>query len=240
MASPEPPFVVTPQEGRRARAVMYLGILAVLTLISAAVAMQTGDPKTPVPEAGSPAGSQTAVVPSTPEKGQEAATGIPPQSESPVAAPRLAVPSTAAAPPSTEPTALSSAAQAKVPDPVVLVGECVMPGDAAVTRAECGSSASGYRVVGKMDASGRRCPADADRVREYAGESLCLDVDWVVGGCLVLAGGPHRIDCARPDSRGGLRVLNVLFATTDVNRCAQGDRGVVYQQRQFVVCVADL
>ncbi|WP_141692159.1 hypothetical protein [Nocardia brasiliensis] len=223
---------------------MYLGMLAVLTLLSAAVAMQTEDSRTPVPQASSPTSTQ---ISSLVEKSQEPAPGALAPPESPHAAPRLAVPPPAApapattAPSSAEATAaLSSAAQAAVPDPVVLVGECVMPGDTAVTRAECGSLASGYRVVGKMDDSGRRCPADADRVREYAGESLCLDVDWVVGGCLVLAGGPRRIDCGGPDRRGGLQVLNVLFATTDVNRCALGDRGVVYQQRQFVVCVADL
>ena len=51
---------------------------------------------------------------------------------------------------------------------------------------------------------------------------------------------PKRIDCTTRGTPNGVKVVEVKQHTTNVNTCSMSDRGIVYRQRQFVVCVARL
>ncbi|MFC8042886.1 hypothetical protein [Nocardia sp. NPDC057353] len=127
------------------------------------------------------------------------------------------------------------------------IGECVRLGgtldDATIVGAPCGSVESNYVVIGKA-ATSDGCIADRDN---YYAETvdgaevgaLCLDVDWVFGGCLDVGGDdPQRIDCGAPAVEG-IRVLNRVDGTDDVAACASGV-GYRYTERHFVICVEDL
>ncbi len=222
---------------------VYLGVLAVLALVTAVVATTTSASKPTLPVTVQFSDSQptTAIVPETTPAGSEVTTSSALPTASPATPPSVAEAPSAGPTSSGVPAVEMSQASQRGHEPLeVRVDDCVTAGGAVIEKADCGSPASGYRVIGKTDASGPGCPADTDQVREHAGGTLCLDIDWIVGGCLMLVEGPRRIDCGLPGIPGGLRVLTVLRGTTDVNRCATGDRGVVYRQRQFVVCVADL
>ncbi|UYP18636.1 hypothetical protein OED52_18660 [Rhodococcus sp. Z13] len=126
----------------------------------------------------------------------------------------------------------------------VSVGECVTLGgtefDATVDNAECGSSASNYKVIDIVDRS-ESCPGDADQTyyETYAGlevGALCLDVDWVVGDCIDFGGeDPQRIVCSEPAVQGE-KVTEILQGTSDVNDCSISEGGFVYRERNFVVC----
>ncbi|UGT61990.1 LppU family putative lipoprotein [Nocardia asteroides] len=127
------------------------------------------------------------------------------------------------------------------------IGECVRLGgtvdDATITGAACGSAESNYVVIGKA-ATSDGCIADRDNfyaetVDDVEVGALCLDVDWVYGGCLDVGGeDPQRIDCGAP-AREGIRVLNRVDGTDDVAACAS-EVGYRYTERHFVVCVEDL
>lgn len=127
------------------------------------------------------------------------------------------------------------------------IGDCVTLGgtttDATIARASCGSRASNYKVIDKTTLSAL-CPADRDN---YYAETLngleqgafCLDIDWVVGGCMDIGGeDPQRIDC----SESGLqpvRVDEIVQGVGDVSACDTGF-GFEYTERRFVVCVEEL
>ena len=86
------------------------------------------------------------------------------------------------------------------------VGDCVRLGgttdDAEIDHADCGSAQSNYKIISK-EASSTDCISDAD---SYYYETLdgveqgalCLDVDWVVGGCMDLSGEDPRASTAPP------------------------------------------
>ncbi|WP_442790611.1 LppU family putative lipoprotein [Nocardia sp. NBC_01329] len=131
------------------------------------------------------------------------------------------------------------------------VGECVTLGgtttDASIEEASCGSNESNYKVIGKAEQS-TQCISDADN---YYAESrngiemgaLCLDIDWVVGGCMDVGGGttgPERIDCTETSAADGVKVVAIEQSATDVNACGSGNSGYVYPERRFVVCVEEL
>lgn len=120
------------------------------------------------------------------------------------------------------------------------VGECVDLTGAdtgSITKVACGGPDSSYMVVGKTEQGGR-CPADADRTHDVDKLTLCLDIDWVVGGCLNVSGDePQRVDCA---TGPGVEVLAILRDTTTAENCRSADRAFVYEERRFVVCFADL
>ncbi|MFE7800636.1 hypothetical protein [Nocardia sp. NPDC057440] len=119
-------------------------------------------------------------------------------------------------------------------------GDCVEvtgAGDTATLgKVACGSGSSTYKIIDKT----AQCPSDADRTFHQTPESaLCLDIDWVVGGCMELVPNEtKRIDCAARGTPNGARVVEIKQRTVDVNTCSKGDRGIVYQERKFVVCVA--
>ncbi|WP_336087286.1 LppU/SCO3897 family protein [Nocardia sp. SSK8] len=122
------------------------------------------------------------------------------------------------------------------------VGDCVDVAALEIRKASCGSGNSHYKVAESVPAGGQ-CPGDVDRAqpRTLPGgehETLCLDIDWNVGGCVDLSGNSvAHVDCAA-DVPGRVRVLEILPDTTDVNVCSSGDRGVVYGERRYVVCVS--
>ncbi|MBF6334324.1 hypothetical protein IU450_00325 [Nocardia abscessus] len=127
----------------------------------------------------------------------------------------------------------------------VNIGDCVSFGGAGgIDKTACGSGNSLYKVIEKAPANST-CPTDADRtyndtLHGAVQAALCLDIDWVVGGCMELTPDhPKRLDCAAP-TPGAVRVIDVKQNTVDVNACGSADSGIVYQQRHFVVCVARL
>ncbi|MET4047069.1 hypothetical protein BJD99_03325 [Rhodococcus sp. 1163] len=131
----------------------------------------------------------------------------------------------------------------------VEIGECVELGgtfdDADIDNATCGSPASNYKVIAKAP-SGDECISDADQyyyetLRGVEQGALCLDVDWVVGGCMEVSGDdPVRADCATPGAET-VRVVEILPGTTEVNDCSDpATSGYAYDERNFIVCVEDL
>ncbi|WP_425303615.1 LppU family putative lipoprotein [Nocardia wallacei] len=126
------------------------------------------------------------------------------------------------------------------------IGDCVNLGgtdqDATIEKAGCGSPRSNYRVIGKAPTSGQ-CVSDADSVyyeqrRGKETGALCLDRDWVVGGCMDIGGDDtKRVDCGG-SAVEGVRVLSILQNTDSIVAC--NSDGFVYDQRRFVVCVQDM
>ncbi|MCL2535331.1 MAG: hypothetical protein FWE39_14315 [Nocardiaceae bacterium] len=127
----------------------------------------------------------------------------------------------------------------------VEIGDCVRLGgtsDAAtIAEASCGSTRSNYKVVAKA-AENAQCPSDVDQVyyeTKWGSErgALCLDVDWVMGGCMSLPDGedePQRVDCNDPTAPNVERAVEVIEGTTEVERCSEG--GFVHDERRFTVC----
>ncbi|MFR9753698.1 hypothetical protein ACL02S_22050 [Nocardia sp. 004] len=127
------------------------------------------------------------------------------------------------------------------------IDDCVNLGrtvdDATIEKASCGSRASNYRVIDKK-AKSSQCVDDAD---SYYAESLngvelgalCLDIDWVVGGCMDIGGDdPKHIDCTDPAPIHGVKVIEIQTGTDDVEECSSSG-GYVYDERRFVVCVEE-
>ncbi|MBF6464433.1 hypothetical protein IU427_04460 [Nocardia beijingensis] len=153
------------------------------------------------------------------------------------------LPTTTEALPTT--SALRGASNKSATSLQVNIGDCVQFGGAgAIDKIACGSPNSVYKVVEKAPANAT-CPTDADHtysetLHGAAQAALCLDIDWVVGGCMELTpGSPKRLDCAA-HTPGAVRVIDIKQNTVDVNACGSADSGIVYQQRHFVVCVARL
>lgn len=127
------------------------------------------------------------------------------------------------------------------------VGDCVHLGgttdNAEIDHADCGSATSNYKIISK-EASNAECVGDADSyyyetLNGVEQGALCLDVDWVVGGCMDLSGDdPKRIDCTAPTT-DGVKVVEIQQNKSDVNSCPSSG-GFVYDVRRFVVCTEDL
>ncbi|WP_174183499.1 LppU family putative lipoprotein [Nocardia barduliensis] len=194
--------------------------LAAALVVFAAVSM-TGPADEPAKAA------QTADAPTTTP---------PPTTEEPLPTTTEALPTT---------SAMRGAANKSATSLQVNIGDCVsFSGAGGIDKTACGSANSVYKVIEKALANAA-CPTDADRtynetLRGAAQAALCLDIDWVVGGCMELTpDNPKRLDCAAP-APGAVRVIDVKQNTVDVNACGSADSGIVYQQRHFVVCVARL
>lgn len=127
----------------------------------------------------------------------------------------------------------------------VEIGECVTLGGtteaAEIDNAVCGSDDSNYKVIGKASENSE-CPSDADQVYyETFGSiergALCLDIDWVVGGCMSLPDGedePFRVDCTDPTAESVEKAIAIIEGTTDVEECDEG--GFTHPERMFTVC----
>ncbi|MDI6626282.1 MAG: hypothetical protein QME72_01020 [Rhodococcus sp. (in: high G+C Gram-positive bacteria)] len=132
----------------------------------------------------------------------------------------------------------------------VEIGQCVQLGGtmtaATIENAECGSMESNYKVIAKAEQN-EQCPTDVnqtyyetlDGVEQGA---LCLDVDWVVDGCMsvptVGMDEPSRVDCNDPTATDVEQVTEIKTGTADPNECPEG--GFAYESRQFVVCTTTI
>ncbi|MGV8875640.1 MAG: LppU family putative lipoprotein [Rhodococcus sp. (in: high G+C Gram-positive bacteria)] len=134
-------------------------------------------------------------------------------------------------------------------DIAVEIGECVSLGgtvdEASIANATCGSAESNYVVFAKTPTSAE-CPADADQYYyetyfDIEQGALCLDIDWVVGGCMDLVGEfAQRVDCATPGS-DTRRVVTILQDSSSVDDCPDpAQYGFEKDSRNFVVCVERL
>ncbi|WP_327110409.1 hypothetical protein OHB12_21750 [Nocardia sp. NBC_01730] len=155
-------------------------------------------------------------------------------------------PVTTTEPPPPTTSAMRGASNKSATNLQVNVGECVrLGGSGGIEKAACGSSGAIYKISEKAPANSP-CPTDADRtytdtLQGAAQAALCLDIDWVVGGCMeLITGDPKRLDCAALGTPNGVRVIDIKQNTIDVNACGSADSGIVYRQRHFVVCVARL
>ncbi|MFD3705887.1 hypothetical protein ACFWUP_22340 [Nocardia sp. NPDC058658] len=129
------------------------------------------------------------------------------------------------------------------------IGDCVALGgtvdDATIEKAACGSRSSNYKVIGKAKTSSG-CVSDRDNfyaetLNGIETGALCLDIDWVVGGCMDTGGSdPKRIDCGEGGTEP-VRVITINKSSTSVDDCPDtADSGFKYEQRRVVVCVESL
>ena len=134
----------------------------------------------------------------------------------------------------------------------VSIGDCVKLGGtttaAEIDNADCGSKDSNYKVVAKVPTSDL-CASDVDSYyyETLAGDeqgAVCLDVDWVVGGCMDLGSGmdePARIECSDTSGTNVVEVVEILQNSTSIDECGSGaDSGFEHPERKFTVCVAPL
>lgn len=131
----------------------------------------------------------------------------------------------------------------------VEIGECVELGgtqfDATIDNAVCGSQYSNYKVVAKAPTNAE-CISDVDQTYyvtygDVEKGALCLDIDWVVDGCMEMSGeDPERVACTEIGTET-VRVTEFLDGTTDPNDCADpATSGYYHNDRNFIVCVEDL
>jgi hypothetical protein len=140
-------------------------------------------------------------------------------------------------------TACSSAAAADLQ-----VGDCLKVGGSVdrpdADKAVCGSPESNFRVVRTVEHADQ-CPADVDSyysTRSFGGSgtTVCMDVDWVIGGCMSVdpdnGRDPVRVDCADTSASNRQRATQILHNVANPDLCASGI-GYPYDERQFTVCV---
>lgn len=134
----------------------------------------------------------------------------------------------------------------------VQAGDCLHvggpPDRPETARVECGSPESNFRVVETV-ADSDECPGDVDTYystrSSFSGSSstVCLDVDWVVGGCMSVdpenARDPVRVDCGDRSASNRQRATQIVSDVANVDQCATGT-GYAYDERQFTVCVEDV
>ncbi|MGB2949981.1 MAG: hypothetical protein WBB62_05370 [Rhodococcus sp. (in: high G+C Gram-positive bacteria)] len=136
----------------------------------------------------------------------------------------------------------------------VEIGDCVRLGgtqaNATIDDAECGSAESNFVVIAKAP-SQEECPTDIDQsyyvtVGGIEQGALCLDVDWVVGGCIDLGSElPQRIECPDASAAEPLTdsylITDIWADTIDVERCPDpATGGFRYPERNFIVCFEEL
>lgn len=125
------------------------------------------------------------------------------------------------------------------------IGDCVELGgtttNAKIAKASCGSRSSNYKVIGKSKNSSG-CVADRDAtyyetLNGVETGALCLDVDWVIGGCMDVSGDdPKRIDCGQSATEA-VKIVSIVENADSVDSCpAAADTGFEYPNRHFVVC----
>lgn len=135
----------------------------------------------------------------------------------------------------------------------VVVGDCLQRGGPVdrpeATKADCGTPASNFKVVDVISGSADgadHCPADIDSFYSMRGSfsdsrtTLCLDIDWVVGGCMSIdpenGRDPIRAGCPDTSLPGRQRATQILENVANADQCASGV-GYAYQERNFTVCV---
>jgi hypothetical protein len=130
------------------------------------------------------------------------------------------------------------------------VGDCLQvggpPDNPDANKVECGSSPSNFHVAAITE-DADRCPGDVDssftihRSFGNSGTTLCMDIDWVIGGCMSIdpehRRDPVRVDCADSTASNRQRATQIIQKVGNVDQCTTG-LGYAYEQRQFTVCVA--
>ena len=148
---------------------------------------------------------------------------------------------------STFATGCSSAAAADLQ-----VGECLKvggpPDRPETTKVDCGSPESNFKVVGTV-ANTDDCFTDVDSYYSMrssfsgSGSTICMDIDWVVGGCMSIdpdnGRDPLRVDCNDASQPNRQRATQIMQEVANVDQCATG-LGYAYDERQFTVCVEDV
>ena len=144
-------------------------------------------------------------------------------------------------------TGCSSAAAADLQS-----GDCLKIGGTPerpeAIKAACGSPESNFKVISTVETSDQ-CPTDVDSyysaTSTFSGESttVCMDIDWVVGGCMSIDPNndrdPIRVDCSDASASNKQKATQILQDVSNPDQCASGV-GYPYDERQFTVCVEDL
>ncbi|HYO01924.1 MAG TPA: hypothetical protein VET27_08565 [Mycobacterium sp.] len=132
------------------------------------------------------------------------------------------------------------------------VGDCLKvggpPDRPETTKVQCGSPESNFRVVGTVQITDD-CPTDVDSYYSTrssfsgSGSTICMDIDWVVGGCMSIdpdnGRDPIRVDCSDRSVPNRQRATQIMQKVANVDQCATG-LGYAYDERQFTVCVEDV
>lgn len=132
------------------------------------------------------------------------------------------------------------------------VGDCVEvsgpPDRPETSKVACGSAESNFKVVGNVETTDD-CPRDVDSYYSMrssfsgSGSTVCLDIDWVVGGCMSIDPDndrdPVRAECDDASASNRQRATQVMVDVANVDQCASGV-GYAYDERQFTVCVEDV
>lgn len=135
------------------------------------------------------------------------------------------------------------------------VGDCLRVGGAPdrpeAHEVPCGTNESNFKVVATVaeGADGGECPADVDSFYSQRGgisdavNTVCLDIDWVVGGCMSIDPDheldPIRVNCSDTSAPHRQRATQILTDVAAVDQCTSG-QGYAYPDRQFTVCVEDV
>lgn len=116
------------------------------------------------------------------------------------------------------------------------------------TKVGCGSPESNFKVV-RVVANNDGCFSDVDTYYSTrssfsgSGSTVCMDIDWVVGGCMSVDPDndrdPVRVDCADAAAQNRQRATQIMQQVANVDQCATG-LGYAYDERQFTVCVEDV
>lgn len=144
-------------------------------------------------------------------------------------------------------TGCSSAAAADLE-----TGDCLSIGGSPerpeALKAPCGSPESNFKVVSTVSTSDQ-CPTDVDSyysaTSAFSNESttVCMDIDWVVGGCMSIDPDfdrdPIRADCTDAAVPHKQRATEILQDVSNADQCSTGV-GYPYDERQFTVCVEDV
>lgn len=116
---------------------------------------------------------------------------------------------------------------------------CVSLGDSdgatKLIDQQCGSSASTFRVIGRVS-DVTQCVRDADLTYRWASGptsgAVCLDYDWAAGQCLRIGReSVHKVDCAQ---RGAVKPDMAVIGAVDVSYCREG--GIAHRVRHFTIC----
>jgi hypothetical protein len=132
------------------------------------------------------------------------------------------------------------------------VGDCLKvggpPDRPETAKVQCGSPESNFKVVGTVESTDQ-CPTDVDSYYSMrssfsgSGSTVCMDIDWVVGGCMSIDPendrDPVRVDCNDSSTQNRQRATQIMQNVANVDQCATG-LGYAYDERQFTVCVEDV
>jgi hypothetical protein len=132
------------------------------------------------------------------------------------------------------------------------VGDCLKMGGTPdrpeATEVECGGPESNFKVVANVENSDQ-CPTDVDSYYSMrsafsdTSNTVCMDIDWVVGGCMSIDPENHkdpvRVQCYDGSVPNRQRATQILKSVASVDQCASGV-GYPYDERNFTVCVEDV